>query len=232
MHRRLILFCLLGSLVLGACTTAKRLGRTVIKTTPGGRKYLGQWDRYSRIAKTLKKYHDGVNLDEGDILDILYGSGVLKKAPPRREGRTPPQPRPEPAPFPVPVYKGAWRWPLDAGIVSSEYGPRWGKMHHGLDIAAERGKPVYASADGEVIYADDKLRGYGNVVILRHDQKTTSLYAHNKKLKVKLGQKVKRGHLIALLGSTGRSTGPHVHYEIRGSNGAINPRKILPKSRF
>ena len=105
-------------------------------------------------------------------------------------------------------YAGSLRWPLDAYIVSSEFGDRWGKLHKGMDMAADVGEPVYAIADGEVIYAGDGLRGYGNVVILRHDRKTSSLYAHNSELKVKQGDHVTQGTLIALLGSTGHSTGP------------------------
>jgi len=231
--RNILLFLAAGAVpFFGGCTTAKRVGREMIKTTPQGRQYLSQWDRYSKIAKTLKKFHDGAALDEDDILDVLYGSGVLKKAPPARKGRKPPAPPHAPKPFPVPSYKGSWRWPLKAGVVSSEFGPRWGKQHHGLDIAADLGVPIYSSADGEVIYSGSGLRGYGNAVIVRHDQKTTSLYAHNKKNVVIVGEKVARGAVIAYLGSTGKSTGPHVHFEIRGSRGAVNPRKILPKSRF
>jgi murein DD-endopeptidase MepM/ murein hydrolase activator NlpD len=128
-------------------------------------------------------------------------------------------------------YTGTLRWPLDAYIVSSDYGSRWGKMHKGLDLAADVGEPVYAIADGEVIYAGDGLRGYGNVVILRHDRKTSSLYAHNSELKVKQGDIVKQGTLIALLGNTGHSTGPHVHFEIRDGDLAVNPHDRLPKSK-
>jgi len=212
------------------CRTAEVIGREALKATPGGKKYVREWDRYSRLAKMFKKYHDKGNLDQRDVAGVLYDWGLIKTRPkhlpksrkPKRSAKT----------FPVPVYKGDWMWPLKAGVVSSEYGPRWGKNHHGLDLAAKSGSKVYASADGEVVYAGDKLTGYGNVVILQHDRKTTTLYAHNKKNKVKVGQKVKRGHIIALLGSTGRSTGPHVHYEIRGSKGPVSPRKILPKSRF
>jgi murein DD-endopeptidase MepM/ murein hydrolase activator NlpD len=94
------------------------------------------------------------------------------------------------------------------------------------------GEPVYAIADGEVIYAGDGLSGYGNVVILRHDRKTTSLYAHNSELKVKLGDQVTKGALVALLGNTGHSTGPHVHFEIRDGDVAVNPRDVLPKSKL
>ncbi|MDE2291124.1 MAG: M23 family metallopeptidase [Elusimicrobia bacterium] len=105
-------------------------------------------------------------------------------------------------------------------------------MHDGIDIAADMGVPVHASAAGRVIYAGHGLRGYGNVVILRHDAGTTTLYAHNEKLKVKVGQWVKQGQVISLLGSTGHSTGPHVHFEIRKRNVAENPRLLLAKSRF
>ncbi|MBI2386549.1 MAG: M23 family metallopeptidase [Elusimicrobia bacterium] len=132
----------------------------------------------------------------------------------------------------LPAYKGDYRWPLSAGIVSSEFGHRWHKAHEGIDIAADTGEPVYASAAGEVLYANDRMRGYGNVVILRHDSQVTTLYAHNDSLKVKLGEKVTQGQVIALLGSTGRSTGPHIHFEMRRARTALDPRKVLPKSRF
>jgi murein DD-endopeptidase MepM/ murein hydrolase activator NlpD len=132
----------------------------------------------------------------------------------------------------LPDYKGAWRWPLAAGLVSSEFGPRWKRKHEGLDIAADEGEPVYASAAGEVLYADSRMRGYGNVVILRHDSNVTTLYAHNQKNKVRLGEKVEQGQVIALLGNTGQSTGPHVHFEMRRVNRAVDPRTVLPKTKF
>ena len=91
-------------------------------------------------------------------------------------------------------------------------------------------EPVYAVAAGQVIYAGNGLRGYGNVVIIRHDGKVTSLYAHNSELKVKLNDTVKQGDMIALLGNSGRSTGPHVHFEFREGDVAVNPHTLLPKS--
>jgi murein DD-endopeptidase MepM/ murein hydrolase activator NlpD len=127
---------------------------------------------------------------------------------------------------------GPYRWPLDAYIVSSEFGQRWGKMHKGIDLAAESGEPVYAIADGQVIYAGDGLRGYGNVVIIEHDGRMSSLYAHNSELKVKKGDTVSQGTLIALLGSTGHSTGPHVHFEIREGDTAVDPATVLPTPKF
>lgn len=215
--------------LLAACATAERVSRQALRLTPDGRRALRQWDRYYKLARRLKKFHDSGHLDERDLNGVLYDFGILKTPPPHLpKGRPPAKARR----FPVASYKGGWRWPLEAGIVSSEFGPRWGKNHHGLDIAADSGVPVFAAADGEVIYSGDGLRGYGNVVILQHDQRTTTLYAHNTANKVAVGQKVPRGNLVALLGSTGKSTGPHVHFEIRGDSGPVDPRKLLPKSRF
>jgi murein DD-endopeptidase MepM/ murein hydrolase activator NlpD len=126
------------------------------------------------------------------------------------------------------VTTGSMHWRVEAGVISSDYGARWGKMHKGIDIAADVGEPVYAVADGDVIYAGDGLRGYGNVIIIQHGQHLSSLYAHNSELKVKQGDHVGQGTLIALMGSTGHSTGPHVHFELRQGDVAVNPRTLLP----
>jgi murein DD-endopeptidase MepM/ murein hydrolase activator NlpD len=190
------------------------------------------WDRYLKRAETLKKYRESGDLDEKALLNILRTEGILttKKKPSERHGHG--SFASGFRPFQVRVYKGIWRWPLRYGIVSSEYGRRWGKRHKGIDIAADSGDKVYAVAPGEVLYASSSLKGYGNVVILRHDEKTTSLYAHNSRILVKKGQRVRMGKVIAKVGSSGRSTGPHVHFEVRRGGKALDPRKMLPKSKF
>ena len=225
-----------GLALWAGCRTVEQVGREALRVTPQGRRALAQFDRYAKVAHLLRKYHDSGALDERDVLDVLRSAGVIPGEtplpPPRKPGAKPPPAPAPPKPFPVPDYKDAWRWPLEAGVVSSEYGPRWGRMHHGLDIAADLGVPVYAAAPGEVLYAGNQLTGYGNVVIVRHDQDTTTLYGHNKRLGVKVGDKVAANQEIALLGSTGRSTGPHVHFEIRVKNKTVDPRAKLPKSRF
>lgn len=191
----------------------------------------GDWERYLKRSEALKKHRDKGTLDEKALLKVLRDEGVLKLDP--SAGRDSQSSYASGfRPFKVRVYGGMWRWPLKAGVVSSEYGKRWGKRHDGIDIAADEGDLVYAAAPGEVIYADDGLRGYGNVVIVRHDEKTTSLYAHNSALRVRKGDKVQGGDLLATVGSTGRSTGPHVHFELRREKKALNPRKVLPKTRF
>jgi murein DD-endopeptidase MepM/ murein hydrolase activator NlpD len=205
-----------------------------VTSTTASRAYT-RMQKYLAEKDVLKTFQDAGEHSESAVLGILHKSGVA--ASPAPPGGTPGQPKKRAAPPPplgdVPEqYAGSLRWPLDAYIVSSEFGERWGKTHKGMDMAADVGEPVYAIAAGEVIYAGDGLRGYGNVVILRHDRKTTSLYAHNSELKVKQGDQVTQGTLIALLGSTGHSTGPHVHFEIRDGDTAVNPRTVLPKSKL
>lgn len=97
------------------------------------------------------------------------------------------------------------------------------KMHWGMDFTAPRGTPVYATGDGKIIRADNQSTGYGNHIRIDHGYGYVSLYAHLYKYNVRPGQKVKRGDLIGFVGSTGRSEGPHVHYEIFKDDERINP---------
>jgi murein DD-endopeptidase MepM/ murein hydrolase activator NlpD len=213
--------------------------KAVAVTETTASKAYGRMQKYLAEKDVLKTFQDAGEHSETAVLGILHKSGIAAApgpvppggpVPPKKHGAAPPAGPPLTT---VPEqYAGSLRWPLDAYIVSSEFGDRWGKLHKGMDMAADVGEPVYAIADGEVIYAGDGLRGYGNVIILRHDRKTSSLYAHNSELKVKQGDHVAQGTLIALLGSTGHSTGPHVHFEIRDGDTAVNPRTVLPKSKL
>ncbi|MEQ8155381.1 MAG: M23 family metallopeptidase [Clostridiaceae bacterium] len=109
-----------------------------------------------------------------------------------------------------------------SGRITSPFGPRWGKLHTGIDIAASVGTNVYASMSGKVIFSGWN-GGYGNLVIIDHGNGLQSYYAHNSKLLVKVGQTVAKGDHIAESGSTGNSTGPHCHFEIRKNGVAVNP---------
>jgi lipoprotein NlpD len=119
-------------------------------------------------------------------------------------------------------------WPI-AGTVNSGFGARGSGFHDGIDIGAPEGSPVRAIEKGEVIYSD-QIRGYGNIVIIRHGSGMVSVYAHNQINLVRAGQDVEQGEIIAKVGSTGRVTGPHLHFEIRKHNVAQDPVRYLPQS--
>ena len=128
---------------------------------------------------------------------------------------------------PADSYDGVFLWPV-SGAVNSGFGPRGSSFHDGLDIGAPEGTPIRAVEHGEVIYSD-QLRGYGNIVIIRHSGGIVSVYAHNEVNLVRDKQQVARGQVIARVGSTGRVTGPHLHFEIRKNNLAQNPTLYLPR---
>lgn len=111
------------------------------------------------------------------------------------------------------------------GIRKSPYGGRI-KMHEGLDIANRPGTPIKAPADGIVLFADSKA-GYGQTVILDHGYGVETWYGHTRKLLVSKGQKIHRGEAIALLGNSGRSTGPHLHYEVRINGTPVDPLSYI-----
>jgi murein DD-endopeptidase MepM/ murein hydrolase activator NlpD len=122
-------------------------------------------------------------------------------------------------------------WPVD-GHITSPYGLRvhpitGGKeFHSGVDIATQPGTPVHATADGIVSFAGWSGAN-GNLVVIEHGFGYSTFYAHNRKVAVKTGQKVKRGDVISYVGSTGNSTGPHVHYEVWRNGGSTNPKAYL-----
>jgi murein DD-endopeptidase MepM/ murein hydrolase activator NlpD len=118
-------------------------------------------------------------------------------------------------------------WPLSSGELSSPFGIRNGVMHSGIDIAAPAGTPVHAADGGAVIFAG-WLRGYGNVVIIQHTDGYVTVYGHNERNLVHEGETVARGQTIGELGSSGRASGPNLHFEIRCNNHPQNPIAYLP----
>lgn len=124
----------------------------------------------------------------------------------------------------------AFIWPAK-GVFTSGYGWRWGRMHKGIDIANNVGTPIVAAKDGLVVFSGWSS-GYGYLVELAHGDGTATRYAHNSRLVVRKGQMVPQGTTISLMGSTGRSTGPHLHFEIRQPGGAAtDPMSFLPSRR-
>jgi murein DD-endopeptidase MepM/ murein hydrolase activator NlpD len=109
---------------------------------------------------------------------------------------------------------------------TSGFGRRWGRMHEGLDLAGAYGSPVYTTADGFVTHAGWES-GYGNMVEVRHPFGLSTRYGHLSAVKVTVGQKVSRGDRIGDMGNTGRSTGTHLHYEVRVGGSAVNPMSFI-----
>lgn len=129
-----------------------------------------------------------------------------------------------PAPAPPPP-SGCYAWPAN-GPVTSEYGPRWGRMHRGLDIDGDTGDALTAAQSGTVTYTG-YYSGYGNLTLIRHGDGVTTAYAHQSSIGVSQGQTVARGEFIGRMGATGNVTGSHLHFETRTSSGAVNPRNYL-----
>lgn len=123
-------------------------------------------------------------------------------------------------------------WPL-RGVIYARFGARAGESidaaHEGLDLAAPEGTPIAAAADGTVLYAGEQ-KGYGTLVILQHDGGLITLYAHNLENLVKDGQKVRAGQIIAKVGTSGRTSGPHCHFEVRTGSPPVpvDPLEWLP----
>jgi len=122
-------------------------------------------------------------------------------------------------------------WPIN-GAVTSGFGWRnsplegGSELHDGIDIANNMGTPVVATADGEVVKTG-LSGGYGNIVQINHGNGIDTIYGHNSQIAVKVGQSVRKGQVISYVGSTGKSTGPHLHYEVRVNGKAVDPIKFL-----
>lgn len=120
-------------------------------------------------------------------------------------------------------------WPA-RGLLTSGYGWRWGRMHQGIDIAADIGTPIYAAASGVVEYAGWNSGGYGNMVEIRHADGSMTRYAHMNAIYVQSGQRLSQGDQLGEMGSTGYSTGPHLHFEVHlPDQGTVNPMAYLPQ---
>jgi murein DD-endopeptidase MepM/ murein hydrolase activator NlpD len=165
-----------------------------------------------------------------------------------------PVPKTKPsAPKPAPVHQSSWLgmdwlssfgpdkpdakinatfvWPLK-GPVIAEFGPAAaGARNNGINIRAKRGEPVHAAAEGTVSYVGDELKGYGNLILIRHENGFVTAYAHSESVTVERGQHVAKGQVIAYAGATGDVTEPQLHFELRLGTKAINPQPYLVASK-
>lgn len=144
--------------------------------------------------------------------------GRSASAPTRQVAVIPPPPK---------ITGKGFMWPIQGRVISN-YGPKEAGYHNdGINIAAPVGSSVYASESGVVVHADNKLAGYGNLILIKHQNGWVTAYAHNQALMVKKGDQVRRGDVIAQVGQTGRVTRPQLHFEMRKGSRAVNPRQYL-----
>lgn len=122
---------------------------------------------------------------------------------------------------------GEFMVPISNYTFTSGFKWRWGKLHSGVDLAADEGTPVYAADNGKVIVAEDSGNGYGNYIILDHQNGYKTLYGHNSQLLVSVGDIVAKGDKIALSGNTGNSTGPHLHFEVHVGDEKVDPQQYI-----
>jgi murein DD-endopeptidase MepM/ murein hydrolase activator NlpD len=197
-------------------------------------------DAITSQASFMCKLLDAVNANTrltGDRLDLALAAYNAGLGAVRRHGGVPPYPETQhyvrriraltadyadptvttPAAGPA----GTWIRPI-TGPITSHYGPRWGRLHAGLDVAAPIGTPVYAASNGTVLAAGP-ASGYGRRVKLAHPGGVTTVYGHNSREAVTVGQAVQTGQLIAYSGNEGRSTGPHLHFEVRPNDRPVDP---------
>ena len=120
-----------------------------------------------------------------------------------------------------------WKLPLDQTQITSEFGFRRYRWHHGTDLKLKIGDPIYSTFDGIVRIRSYDRSGYGYYVVVRHKNGLETLYGHMSKILVDVGQEVKAGDILGLGGSTGRSTGPHLHFEVRYQGLSINPTEMF-----
>ncbi len=165
----------------------------------------------------------------------LHAAGPAPAALPAPAASAPPPPREVPdssdsgrAATPAAAGTGAFLWPV-RGHVLATYGSKSDGTHNdGINIAAPRGTAVQAVDAGIVAYAGNELRGYGNLVLVKHANGWISAYAHCDAILVKRGEKVERGQVIARVGSTGNVSEPQLHFELRRGQHAVDPREFMP----
>ena len=130
-------------------------------------------------------------------------------------------------PEPAPRAGSRFLWPLEGKLLSS-FGPKKGGLHNdGINIAAARGTPVRAAENGVVAYAGNELKGFGNLILVRHDGGWVTAYAHAEEITAQRGDQVRRGQVLGKVGQTGNVASPQLHFEIRRGTRAVDPRELL-----
>jgi murein DD-endopeptidase MepM/ murein hydrolase activator NlpD len=129
-------------------------------------------------------------------------------------------------------YQIGFHWPVSQVHITQSFAPAKNPRHKGIDIGGFKGMPIMASKEGRVIYTGHAFRGYGNMVLIEHEGKMATLYAHLNRIKVRQGQNVKVGQTVGLMGRTGRATGVHLHFEVMYNRQPMDPLLFLNETQF
>ncbi|MBP5295820.1 MAG: M23 family metallopeptidase [Bacteriovoracaceae bacterium] len=216
-----LLLLLIGSSLSG-CSTMPSGHYVEIKSPRTSWEELSK--RYQIPVWRLKMHNPQLDLSQGAWAFIPYSTGGLLESLGQYGLGNAEDPR-------LSFQNGRFLWPVPSSKrISSSFGWRNRRLHEGIDIPAASGTHIWAAADGIVVYSGNGLSGYGNLTVIDHGQGIFTVYAHAKKNLTRLGQRVYRGEVIALVGSTGRSSGPHLHFEVRRQGKAYNPVAFLQQN--
>lgn len=213
-----LVFAILSLFILSSCARMMRSGQYVQVSSDASLDSLAK--AYGVSAGTLRAANQGRLPVAGDYYFIPQSRGIL--------GRDIASASYDNNVTEAYLNSGEFVWPVPASRrISSGYGRRWGRHHEGIDIPGKIGTSIVAAADGKVIYSGSGVGGYGNITVILHDNGYHTVYAHAKENLTVAGQRVYKGQVIAKLGQSGRSTGPHLHFEIRKNSRALNPTSVL-----
>ncbi len=210
---RLIIIFL--TLFLYSCTSPVKSGHYVQLRGTDSLESLAK-EFQVEISK-IKEVNENKNFKEGDWVFIPLKRGILVTDFESRSF--------DPSKY---LKSGEFLWPVPASnSISSGFGIRWGRRHEGIDIPGKIGSNIVAAQDGVIVYSGAEIGGYGNITVIAHKNGLFTVYAHAKTNYTKEGQRVYRGQVIAQIGMSGRTYGPHLHFEIRRNGEAIDPQNFL-----
>lgn len=214
-RRFMIVLLIAGLLLVGCAPATQNYRKGVWHTIKPGENLEAISDKYGVDEKKIQRANDIYDPEDLSPGMRIFIPTIVQKI------RVPEYQKKEPENRRV-----IFAWP-SPGTISSGFGIRRGRMHHGIDITRDRGLDIRAAGSGIVEFAGVQ-NGYGKTIIINHGYGYQTLYAHNAKLYVKKGMRVKRGVVISKMGATGKSVGIHLHFEVRYRGKPQNPLRYLP----
>jgi len=221
-------FCLVAALFLVACN------QEPASVVDRGGQFFGR-DRdvldspyHQTYPVDSPRYKDKHSAEQAPVSTV----GVSELPPPKADGNHEQMVMAASTPHaPATAISGKFVWPVAGGKVISHFGPKpGGKANDGINIAVAEGEPIWASASGMVVYAGNELKGYGNMVIIRHDGGWMTAYAHARSISVKKNDYVKQSEIIGYVGITGGVKTPQLHFALRDGKTPVDPEQYLPSN--